>query len=398
VRIACVVGTYPCASETFIEREFEALEAGGHEVAVFPLWRAKGDKAATPPGRHVERCSGWSPWAELAAMGASIRWQCYFLGQWRREGRAAWRVLVNRGLAFDMARRMKRLGVERVHAHFGNAPSTFGWLAADVEGVPFSLAVHARDVFVVAEFLAAKARDADRIVACNSAAAKRAAELVDEADRPKVALVPHGLPLGRYPFRCERPEGQPLILGVGRLVEKKGFAHLVEAVAMLRRRGRPARCWLIGDGPERKAIERQTAQLAVGDAVELKGWLSQEELTKAYGQAAALVAPSVVARDGDMDGLPNVVVEAAAVGVPLVTTDVGGLPDLVRDGETGLVAKPGDAADLAAKLDAVLGEPAAASARARRARELVEARHDEAKTIPQLLAALGIPQREPDRP
>ncbi len=161
MRLACVVGAYPCASETFVERELAALEAWGHEVVVFPLWRAKCDKAATPPGRQVERCSRWSPWGELAAMGASIRWQCYFLGQWRREGPAAWRVLVHRGLAFDMVRRMKRLGIERVHAQFGNAPSTFGWLAADVAGLRFSFAVHARDVFVEAEFFAAKARAAD---------------------------------------------------------------------------------------------------------------------------------------------------------------------------------------------------------------------------------------------
>ncbi len=389
MRLACVVGAYPCASETFVERELAALEAWGHEVVVFPLWRAKCDKAATPPGRQVERCSRWSPWGELAAMGASIRWQCYFLGQWRREGPAAWRVLVHRGLAFDMVRRMKRLGIERVHAQFGNAPSTFGWLAADVAGLRFSFAVHARDVFVEAEFFAAKARAADRIIACNSAVAKRAAGLVREADRAKIVLVPHGLPLDRYRFRAEMPRGEPLVLGVGRLVEKKGFADLVHAIAALRRKGRGVRCWLIGDGPGRTDLERQIGRLAVGDAVELKGWMPQEELMRAYERAMALAAPSVVARDGDMDGLPNVVVEAAALGVPLVTTDVGGLPDLVRDGETGLVAKPGDAEGLAAGLEAVLGDPAGALARARRARQAVEERHDEAKAIAQLIAALG---------
>ncbi len=272
-----------------------------------------------------------------------------------------------------------------------SAPSTFGWLAADVVGVPFSFAVHARDVFVEAEFFAAKARAADRIIACNSAAAKRAAELVDEADRAKIALVPHGLPLNQYPFRSDKPRGEPLVLGVGRLVEKKGFTHLVEAVAALRRRGRGVRCWLIGDGPERKALERQIAQLAAADAIELKGWLPHGEVIAACAGASALVAPSVVARDGDMDGLPNVVLEAAALGVPLVTTDVGGLPDLVREGETGLVARPGDAAHLAAKLEALLADPDAALGR--RAREAVEARHDEAKTIPQLLAALAIPAK-----
>ena len=257
--------------------------------------------------------------------------------------------------------------------------------------LPFSFAVHARDVFVEAEFFAAKARAADRIIACNSAAAKRAAELVREADREKIALVPHGLPLDRYPFRAEMPRGEPLVLGVGRFVEKKGFAHLVEAVALLRRRGRGVRCRLIGDGPERESIERHIAQFGVGDAVELRGWLPHDGVIAAHADASALAAPSVVARDGDMDGLPNVVLEAAALGVPLVTTDVGGLPDLVRDGETGLVAKPGDAADLAARLDEALARPD--TVLARRAREAVEERFDEAKTTPQLMVALGINTR-----
>jgi glycosyltransferase involved in cell wall biosynthesis len=309
----------------------------------------------------------------------------------RREGRAAWRALIHRGQAFAMARSMGRLNVGRVHAHFGNAPSTVGWFAASLAGLPFSFAVHARDVFVEAEFFAAKASAADRIVACNSAAALRAAELADEPDRAKISLVPHGLPLARYPFRPALPRGAPLVLGVGRFVEKKGFACLVEAVAALRRRGRGVRCRLIGDGPLRKALDQQIARPAVADAVEVKGWLAQDELAKAYEAAWVLAAPSVVARDGDMDGLPNVVLEAAAMGVPLVATSVGGLGDLVRDGETGLVARPGDADDLAAKLDAVVRDPDGALRRAHRAREAVEARFSEERTILLLLSALGVP-------
>lgn len=387
MRIAYVVGTYPSASETFIEREIEAIEALGHTVVVFPLWRAKGG-AKPAPSRHVERCGRWGWWAELFQPGASVRWQMYLMENLRREGRAAWRALIHRGQAFAMARSMGRLSVERVHAHFGNAPSTVGWFAASVAKLPFSFAVHARDVFVEAEFLAAKARAADRIIACNSAAALRAAELADEPDRAKISLVPHGLPLARYPFRPTLPRDAPLVLGVGRFVEKKGFSHLVEAVAALRRRGKGVRCWLVGDGPLRKALDQQIAQLAVGDAVEAKGWLSQDELALAYQAAWALAAPSVVARDGDMDGLPNVALEAAAMGVPLVTTDVGGLPDLVRDGETGLVARPGDADDLAAKLDAVLRDPEAAGRRARHARDAIQARFSDERTIPLLLNAL----------
>ena len=110
----------------------------------------------------------------------------------------------------------------------------------------------------------------------------------------------------------------------------------------------------------------------------------------AYEQASLLVAPSVVARDGDRDGLPNVVLEAAAIGVPIVATDAGGLGDLVRDGETGLVARPGDPADLAAKIAAALDDPDAAMARARQARAEVEQRFDAAAQTDKLMEALRL--------
>ena len=386
MRIAYVVGSYPSRSETFIAREIEALETRGATVEVFALWR---DPASPPATRPVRRCSRWAIGQRSRHIGAIFKWQLYFLKALAREWRPALRFLWDQNIAFQMAGRFDALGVERVHAHFGNQPSTIAWVAASVAGVPFSFSVHARDVFVEAQFFAGKARAADRIIACNSAAAARAAELAEPADRGKIALVPHGLPLDRYPLRSGVPAGDPLILGVGRLVEKKGFVHLVRAVAQLRARGLPIRCWLVGDGPERAALAAEVERLGLRGVVELKGWLPEAQVAAAYADAAALAVPSVVARDGDMDGLPNVVLEAAAIGVPIVATAVGGIGDLVRDGETGLVAREGDAGDLAAKLEAVLTDPAAALDRSSRARVEVAARFDQATTIPQLLEALG---------
>ncbi len=390
MRIAYIVGAYPAQSETFIEREIEALEARGVTVEVFALWRTRQKHTPAPGVRRVHRVSRLRVLRHfLVGMARQCSWKLMkvMLNEGWRFSRALWECLV----PYELSGQIEALGIDRVHAHFGNEPAFVAAGAAfgAEPRRPFTFSVHARDVFVEGKWMDYSASRAERIIACNSAAAKRAAELVREADRPKIVLVPHGLPLERYPFRAKMPKGEPLILGVGRFVEKKGFANLVYAVAAVRKKGRRVRCWLVGDGPERGALQRQVTQLSVGDAVEIKGWMPQEELAEAYEQAAALAAPSVVARDGDMDGLPNVVVEAAALGVPLVTTGVGGLPDLVRDGETGLVAKPGDADDLAERIEALLDDPAGALSRARRAREAVEARHDEAKTVPQLIAALG---------
>jgi glycosyltransferase involved in cell wall biosynthesis len=387
MRIAYVVGRFPSPSETFIAREIAALEARGVQVEVFPLWPSG---TGAPSAHPVQRVGRWGLREQFLHPWKHTRWQFRFQYAFWREGRGALQATWHEGRMLAMGHRMRKLGVDWVHAHFGNVVSTAGWRAADVAGVPFSFSVHARDVFVEAQFLREKARAARRILACNSAAGTRAREQADVQDAAKVALVPHGLPLDAYPFREHPASGAPLILAVGRLVEKKGFVHLLRALARLRPRRGGVRAWLVGDGPERERLVRERGALGLGDVVEWKGWLSEAEVRAAYEHAAVLVAPSIVARDGDMDGLPNVVVEAAAMGVPLVTTDVGGLGDLVRDGETGLIARPADADDLAEKIHTVLDEPAVALARARAARAEVEARFDLTACAARLVEALGL--------
>ena len=403
MRIACVFGHYPSASETFIAREIEALGRLGAKVDGFAVWPGTPDEMEL-----AKRQQGGWPWElGLAEMGIPILllhygflalvpavkepgicfgWSWRFVADAWREGWNSVQALRGLPAAIDLARRLRDHPVDRVHAQFGSLPSTVGWVAATEARVPFSFAVHARDVFVEPQFLARKAAAADHIIACNSAAAAQAASLVNPPDRAKIELIPHGLPLRHYVFRREPVGGEPLILGVGRFVEKKGFPFLLRAVARLREEGRRVACWLIGDGPQRKYLASGIEKLRLGDAVTLKNWLPQDELISAYERATMLVAPSMVAQDGDRDGLPNVVVEAAAKGLPIVATDIGGIGDLVRDGETGLVARPRDAEDLAEKITAVLEDPEGALARARRAREQVEARFDQADCIGRLMA------------
>ncbi len=388
MRIGYVVGSFPNRSETFIIREVTALAAEGLEVVVLPLWRCREPArwAGTLPEPARWRISGQLAMVSRPQPGTF--WRLYFTRRLLRKPRVAVSALAHLGEAFAMAAWVRDHGLERLHAHFANLPSTVGWVAADVAGRPFTMSVHARDVFVEPQFLAEKAQAALAVVACNSAAADRCREVAGASSSGKIHLIPHGLPLEDYRFRGRHKSDRPLLVASGRLVEKKGFAWLIRALEILRRRHVHLRCWIVGDGPLRKSLAREAERFAVADIVEFKGWLPHGEAVATYRQADAFVAPSVVARDGDRDGLPNTVVEAAALGVPLVTTNVGGLGDLVRDGETGLVAEPGDAASLAARLDEALSDPEAAYRRAEHARAEVEARFDQKATIPALIEIL----------
>ena len=387
MRIAYVVGSFPTRSETFIMREAAALADSGAEVEVVSLWRPKERVEWAHPRVEVRQWPGWSHTAFRVRSRAEKRWQSFFASclfrRWRSSLSALWWL----PRAALLATWLEKQGVERVHAHFANVPSTVGWVAAAMAELPFTFAVHARDVFVEPQFVAEKARAAVRVVACNSAAAARAREMAGE-QADKVVLVHHGLPLDQYPFRGRQRSDKPLVLAVGRLVEKKGFRWLIRALEVLRRRHLGLRCRIIGDGPLRKDLAREAQTFAVADIVDFAGWLPHDQVVAAYRQADVFVAPSVVAADGDRDGLPNVVVEAAAVGVPLVATNVGGLGDLVREGETGLVAEPADPASLARRLEEALSDPDAAYRRAERARAEVEARFDQKTTIPALIEAL----------
>lgn len=145
-----------------------------------------------------------------------------------------------------------------------------------------------------------------------------------------------------------------MVLAVGRLVEKKGFDILLRAAALARARGAQFELHFVGDGPEREDLERLASGLGLRDVVVFHGRMTQEELRPLYEQARVFAIASIVTADGDRDGIPNVLLEALAMGVPTVATNTGGIPELIEHEETGLLAKPGDPVDLSEQLERIL--------------------------------------------
>jgi glycosyltransferase involved in cell wall biosynthesis len=171
----------------------------------------------------------------------------------------------------------------------------------------------------------------------------------------------------------ERPRK---IIAVGRLVEKKGFDVLIEACALLNARGVPCECDIIGEGPQGEQLRAMIDELALGAHVRLLGALPRPQVVAAFRQAAVSVMPCVIAEDGDRDGLPTVLIEAMALGTPCVGTDVTGIPEIVRDGETGLCVRQRDPVALADAIERLLGDLALRAQLAERGRALIEAEFD----------------------
>jgi len=270
------------------------------------------------------------------------------------------------------ARVMADRGVTHVHAHFANHPTTVARAVATLLGVPFTFTGHAWDIFVPANQigLADKIAAAAAVVTCTEFNRRLLHELVPPAQHAKIAVCYHGLTLPVGP----RPEREAdLIVAVGRLKQKKGFHQLVAACAELARDDVRFRCVIIGEGEEQSSLADAITRARVRGRVTLAGALPHREVMDWIARAAVFALPSTIGKDASMDGIPNVILEAFAVETPVVSTRLSGIPEVVRDGETGVLVAPDDPHALAAALRDVLAHPETHHARARRGRDLIAA-------------------------
>jgi len=380
LRVGYVLKRYPRYSETFIVNEILAHERAGLEIEIFSL-RPPNDShfqdliaAVQAPVHYLwpeEGLKGTFFWAALE--DASATWP----GVWSvlemargEEARDIYQALL-------LAREARRTGIRHLHAHFATSATTTAQLAARLAGLPFSFTAHAKDIFhesVRADDLRRKLSDAAAVVTISDYNMAYLRELYGPATT-RLQRIYNGLDLERFPYeaRYDRP---PQIVAVGRLIEKKGFADLIEACAMLANRGCPFVCRIIGAGPLEADLRAHIERLGLHTIVELIGPRPQREVIRQVQQAAVLAAPCVVGADGNRDGLPTVLLEAMALGTPCVSTDVTGIPEVLRDGETGLMVPQHAPGALAAALERLLTDPALRVKLAAQARRLIEAEFD----------------------
>lgn len=350
-RTAYVVKVYPRFSETFIVTEILAREAAGEALSIYAL-RPTSDSRFHPqlaqvqaPVTHLPRPHKLSAeWEILARAQAQLPHFGERLG-------ALMPLLVRLdpsdvGQAVDLAMRLRRDGIERVHVHFANMASWCTAIAAALIDIPFSVTTHAKDLFhddvdrvVLREVL----HRAQTVVTISDFNRRFLLTEIDPALEPKVVLVRNGLELTRFRYRDPATPGPELrVLAVGRLVEKKGFSYLLDAVAGLRAEGLRTQVRIVGEGELGADLAAQVAASGLSDAVSLLGSRSQAELVAELDWADVMVAPCVVGEDGNADGLPTVLLEAMASGVPCVATDVTGIPEAIhpqtgQDAATGIL-------------------------------------------------------------
>jgi glycosyltransferase involved in cell wall biosynthesis len=284
--------------------------------------------------------------------------------------------------------RTRRAGapIEHLHAHFAHDPGLVALLTARLTGLPYSITAHARDLYQLpVPGLRARARGAAAVVTCCAANADYLRAVLPSRLHPRVRLVHHGVELDRF-VPAERAEdggpvdGAPVqIVSVGRLVEKKGFPdllHACRAVKAATPAPPPFRLRVYGDGPLRAELCALRDRLGLSEEVRFLGECGVDEVLRAYQSADLFALTPCVTADGDRDGVPNVIVEAMACGLPVLTTDAGGIPEVVRHGATGLIAPARDVGTLARHLGELLSDPVRRRALGAEGRRSVEGHFD----------------------
>jgi colanic acid/amylovoran biosynthesis glycosyltransferase len=388
-KIAYIMSRFPHLPETFILREMDALEKLGWDVVLCPLIlqrQAVVHTEAQPWVPRAKRLPYLSPGILAASALALLRQPRTTLGilatvvagHWRHPAVLV-RVLALLPKMFLAARVLAQADVEHVHAHYATYPALAAWVVSRLTGLPYSVTVHAHDLFMSTPMLEEKLGDARFVAAISEFNRDFIARQVSDRAARRTTVVRCGVRVADYLPATPPPEkdGATLeLLTVGSLQVYKGQIHLLRACRLLRDRGMALRCRIIGGGPEQEHLEAEIERLRLQGTVELLGPQPQEEVARLLPTAHCYVQPSVVAPTGQMEGIPVSIMEAMASCLPVVATDLSGVGELVRSGETGWLVAPASPEALAAAVAEVAADPQRASKLGSAGRELVRDEYD----------------------
>jgi glycosyltransferase involved in cell wall biosynthesis len=406
-RVAYLVKRFPRLSETFILNEFVEVRRLGVETTLFALMDP-GEKVVHPAARALASEVRYvflreRPWYSAVRLLSGAAAQ--FATNPKGFVRLLWALVsVHRSMpslrhALEgawLARELRHLGVDHLHAHFAHSPAAVAYMAWLAGGPPFSFTAHAKDLYTtLPRNLVIRAKAARFVLTCTQFNGLFLEDLLRGVRTP-IHVVHHGTDLRRFNTTRRKPRSG-LIVSVGRLVPKKGYPILIHALQIAAAAGIDFGCEIYGSGPMREELESLVRHAGLEPRVSFHGARPQDEIAEAYSRASLFALAPVVISDGDRDGIPNVLVEAMAAGAPVVSTAISGIPELIVDGANGLLVEPGDAAALAQAITRLVLDPELGSRLGAAGRRTVERGFDlslNTRRVAELLR--GSPMAEPE--
>lgn len=364
-RIGFLLKTYPKISETFILGEILGLEQQGVLLHILSLQRPTDEishastAAVRAPVSYVlapslNRTTKIAIEQARLAILRPLRYARALKFALARAEGGGFRQFLQAG---TLALAAHEAGIEHIHAHFASEPAAVAELASKLTDLTYSISAHAKDIYLSQpDVLRRKIASARFTVTCTDYNHRHLHALAGPS--ANVRRMYHGVDVGRFrPAIGIDRHDPPLILSVGRLREKKGFPTLIQACAQLADQSIPFECQIVGYGPDAAKLQTMIDAQGLGTSVKLVGKLTHEELSKRYRAASVFALPCQVAEDGDRDGIPNVLLEAMATELPVISTDISGIPEVVETGVNGLVIPPEDPGALASSIAQLIGDP-----------------------------------------
>ena len=386
-RVAYMMSRFPKITETFILYEMLAAEKAGISIEVFPLRREKTAKMHPEAAAYVSRAH-FLPLLSCEILLDNLSTLLRQPGLWLRTlstlvranlgcRRFLFGALAAFPMCVSMARRMRQDGIDHIHAHFASHPAAAAWIIHQFSGIPYSFVAHGSDLHRDQHMLSEKVHDAEFVVAISEYNRRIILNEAGDQYAEKVRVIHCGVNSDDFGSdQCrerESDESAPMkVFCIGTLHEVKGQGFLIEAVQKAKAGGVALTLHLVGDGPDRKVLEQQAAAAGLTDAVIFEGRRDRHEIIQMLQTADVLVAPSVPTADGRREGIPVVLMEAMAAGVPVVASRLSGIPELVKHEITGLLTEPGDANGIADAIQRLSTVPALRTQLAEAGRKIVQ--------------------------
>ena len=377
-----IIGTYPGLTTTFIDREIRALRQQGVQVRVISI--RKPHTILSFDQDELRKITSYLipvPWIKFAATHLRFAFQkpgIYFgtLLELVRSPHPDFMTRLKTILHFaegvHAAGLISEHPCDHLHAHFVDRASIVALVASRLLNLPYSVTAHANDIYINPILLPLKLLQASFVATCTDYNRQHLEEIVHL--NGKLHCLYHGLDLKSYlplPSTDHSMETIPTITSVGQLKEKKGFQYLLQACQILISKNYIFTCQIIGEGNLRLELERQIHEFSLENFVTLRGALPHESVIQEYQHSTMFVLPCITGSDGDRDGIPNVILEAMAMQLPVISTQHSGIPEVIKSGVNGLLVPPADAQSLANAIATLIDDPFLRIQLGRRGRQTV---------------------------
>jgi len=401
LRLVYIIGTYPSLTITFIDREIKFLRQQGVDLQILAMRSPAASTPLSQDQRELQRGVihllpvAWLRFIFSHIYFALLRPQRYFkalfylLTRPHSNFKARFMTFLHFAEGVYAAHLLREGRFHELHAHFVDRAATVALVVGRLLDKPYSLSIHAGpDIFVNPVLLPEKIIEARHVATCTRYNKSHIEAVVGQNLDHKISCIHHGLDLKTFQPMPPVSNERPLILSVGQLTERKGFTHLIKGCYELKDRGYAFTCHIVGRGPQYQELETLIAQLALQDSVILCGALPHEQVIEKYRQAVMFVLPCVQSRSGNLDGIPNVLAEAMIMRVPIITSNISGIPELIDDQVNGLLIPPGDDTALVDAMSRLLDEAALREELGRNGRQSVIEKFDVERNVRRFAATL----------